>query len=105
MSKWAIMGGIIVPLMMNAGISPEMAQVVFRFGESVTYGLTPVMAYFIIYLAFVDKYNQGSTPIPLMKTLKYQVPYTIATAIVLGIILIVWYMVGLPLGINTLPTL
>ena len=104
-SKWAVMGGTIVPLLMNAGISPEMTQIIFRFGECVTYGLTPVMAYFIIYLAFVDKYNQGSNPVPLFKTLKYQLPYAFATAIVLGIIIIVWYMVGLPLGINTLPTM
>ena len=105
LSKWSIMGGAIVPIFMNAGLSPEMAQIVFRFGECATFGLTPVMAYFIIYLAFIDKYNQGSNPIPLHKTLKYQVPYAVATAIVFVIILIVWYMVGLPLGIGTLPTM
>lgn len=105
LSKWTVMGGTLVPLMMNAGISPEMTQVIFRFGECVTYGITPVMAYFIIYLAFIDKYNQGSTPISVSKAIKYQIPYSIATALVLGIILVVWYMVGLPLGINTLPTM
>lgn len=105
MSKWTIMGGTLVPLLMNAGISPEMTQVIFRFGECVTYGLTPVMAYFIIYLAFIDKYNQGSTSIPLTRTLKFQLPYALATGIVLGIILVIWYMVGLPLGINTLPVI
>ena len=105
MSKWSIMAGTIVPLLMNAGISPEMTQLIFRFGECVTYGLTPVMAYFIIYIAFVDKFNQGSKPIPLSKTIKYQIPYAFATAIVLGVILVIWYMVGLPLGINTLPTM
>jgi len=104
-AKWSVMGGTLVPLLMNAGISPEMTQLIFRFGECVTYGLTPVMAYFIIYLAFIDKYNQGSNPIPLFKTIKYQVPYAFATAIVLGIILVVWYMIGLPLGISTLPTM
>ena len=29
----------------------EFASVVFRFGEGITYGLTPIMAYFIIYIA------------------------------------------------------
>ena len=104
-TKWSVMAGTIVPLLMNAGISPEMTQLIFRFGECVTYGLTPVMAYFIIYIAFVDKFNQGSKPIPLTKTIKYQIPYAVATALVLGVILVIWYMVGLPLGINTLPTM
>ena len=104
-SKWSIMAGAVVPIMMNAGISPEMGQVIFRFSECVTYGLTPIMAYFVIYLAFIDKYNQASTPIPIFKTLKYQIPYALATGVLLLIILIIWYVIGLPLGINTIPTI
>ena len=104
-AKWSVMAGTIVPLMMNAGISPQMTQLVFRFGESMTYGLTPVMAYFIIYISFIDNYNQGTRPVPLLKTIKYQLPYALGTALVLGIIIIAWYLIGLPLGINTLPTI
>ena len=104
-SKWAIISGSVVPILMNAGISPEMGQVIFRFAECTTYGLTPIMAYFVIYLGFIDKYNQHSEPIPLFKTLKYQIPYSAATALVLLVLLIVWYIVGLPLGIGAIPTI
>ena len=104
-SKWAIIAGSVVPVLMNAGISPEMGQVVFRFAECATLGLTPMMAYFVIYLAYIQKYNQGDEPIPLFKTIKYQIPYALVTAIVLLVILIIWYVVGLPLGISTLPTI
>lgn len=103
--KWTIMAGSIVPLLMNAGISPEMGQVAFRFGECVTYGLTPVMAYFVIYLAFIQKYNQDEQPIPLFKVLKYQIPYSLATGGLLLAIIVIWYLVGLPLGLHTLPTM
>ena len=103
--KWTIMSGSLVPILMNAGISPEMGQVVFRFAECVTYGLTPVMAYFVIYLAFVEKYNQSDEPIQLLKVLKYQRPYAIATGAILLAILIIWFVVGLPLGLHTLPTM
>ena len=68
---------------MNSGISPEMTQVIFRFSEGLTYGLTPVMAYFIIYLAYMEKYNQDATPISLFTIIKYQLPYSIVTGIVL----------------------
>jgi len=104
-SKWSIMAASVVPILMNAGISPEMGQVIFRFAECTTYGLTPVMAYFVIYLGFIDKYNQQNEPIPLFKTLKYQIPYSLATALVLIVLLIIWYIVGLPLGIGAIPTI
>ena len=103
--KWSIMAGSVVPILMNAGISPEMGQVAFRFAESVTYGLTPVMAYFVIYLAFVEKYNQNDSPIQLFKALKYQKPYALATGAILLGLLIIWFVVGLPLGLHTLPTM
>ena len=103
--KWSIMAGSLVPILMNAGISAEMGQVVFRFAECVTYGLTPVMAYFVIYLAFVEKYNQNDNPISLFKVIKYQKPYALATGSILLVLLIIWYIVGMPLGLHTFPTL
>lgn len=100
-SKWAIISAVAVPVFMNAGLSPEYAQVVFRFGESMTMGLTPMMAYFVIYLAYLEKYNQNEKPISLFKTLKYQLPYSLAVGAILLILLIVWYVIGLPIGIST----
>jgi aminobenzoyl-glutamate transport protein len=101
-SKWGVMAGSIVPMLMNVGISPEMGQVIFRFAECATYGLTPVMAYFVIYLASIEKYNQDAEPITLFRTLKYQLPYSIICGIVLLIILIIWYIVGIPLGYQSI---
>jgi len=104
-SKWSIMASTLVPILMNAGISPELSQLIFRFAECATYGLTPVMAYFIIYLGFIEQYNQGSKPIPIFRALKYQIPYAVVTCVVLLLLVIIWYLVGLPLGINALPTI
>ncbi len=98
--KWAILAGIAVPTLMDAGISPEFTQVVFRFGESVTMGLTPMMAYYVIYLAYLEKYNQNKKPINLFKTLKYQLPYSITVGVILIALIIVWAIIGLPIGIN-----
>lgn len=98
--KWGIMAFIAVPTLMDAGISPEFTQVIFRFGESVTMGLTPLLAYYVIYLAYLERYNQNKKPINLFKTLKYQLPYSIVVGIILISILIIWYIIGLPIGIN-----
>ena len=56
---------------MNSGISPEFSQVIFRAAESVTYCLTPVMAYFVIYLAYMELYNQDKKGTGLFSSLKY----------------------------------
>ena len=99
-SKWSIISPIAIPVFMNAGITPEFAQIIFRFGESVTMGLTPVMAYFVIYLAFLNKNSHEEKPIGLFKAIKYQVPYATISAIVFLILIVLWYIIGLPLGIN-----
>lgn len=104
-SKWPIIAGTAVPVLMNSGISPEMSQVIFRFAECCTYGLTPVMAYFVIYLAFIEKYNQDARPVSLLDTIKLQLPYAIFTTLALFVIIIIFYVIGIPLGISSLPTI
>ena len=85
---------------MNVGLSPEFAQVIFRFGESVTMGLTPLATYYVIYLAYLEKYNQNKKPINLFKTLRFQVPYSVVVGVILLGLIIVWYIIGLPIGIG-----
>lgn len=103
--KWLILSVTAVPTFMNNSLSPEFAQVIMRFSEGLTTGLTPLLAYFVIYLAYIEKYNQNSRPISLFTTLKYQIPYSVATGVVLLIIVIIWYVTGIPLGIGSIPTL
>ena len=104
-AKWSILGGVVVPVCMNAGISPQFSQIIFRFGECMTVGLTPLLAYYVIYLAYLEKYNQKSRPLSLFETLKYQIPYSMATGLVLIIIIIAWYIIGVPIGLGASPVL
>lgn len=103
LSSWAITSSIAVPVLMNYGISPAFTQVIYRFGESWTLGLTPVFAYFVIYLAFLEKYNQKKKPISLFTTLKYQLPYALTTGAILLLIIIVWFLIGAPIGVGAYP--
>ena len=48
----------------------------------------------------LEKYNQSSKPINLFKTLRYQMPYTMLVGIILLALLIVWFIIGLPIGIH-----
>ena len=104
-SKWVILSSSVVPTFMSSGISPEFTQLIFRLGESVTMNITPILAYFVIYLAFLEKYNQEDNKVKVMDTIKYQLPYTGVIAFTLIAIIILWYVIGIPLGINTYPSL
>jgi len=99
-SKWAILSTAAIPVFMNSNLSPEFAQLVSRFGECATLGITPLLAYFTIYIAYIEKYNQNEEPISFSRTLRYQLPYSLIVGISLLLILIGWYLIGLPLGIG-----
>lgn len=99
-SRWSILSSTAIPAFMNSSLSPEFAQVVARFGECMTLGLTPLLAYFTIYIAYIEKYNQSNKPISLFRTLKYQVVYGITVGLILLVIAIGWYLIGVPIGIG-----
>ena len=103
--RWSILSPVTVPVLMNSGISPEFAQVIFRAGESVSYVLTPVMAYYVIYLAYMEIYNQDRKGTGLFSSLKYMIPYALGMLCMWLVIIIIWYLVGIPLGIGVSPVM
>ena len=98
-TRWAIMSDSVVTVMWSQGFSPEFAQLVFSAGSSLGYAITPAMAYFVIYLAYIEKYDGDGCG--MNKSISYLIPYCLAFAGLWIVILILWYLVGLPLGIGT----
>lgn len=105
-AKWAIVAPQMVPLMMRANITPSFTQFIFRAADGVGKCLTPFFAYYIIMLAFLEKYNtKENTQITVIGVLK-----TIFTPVMLFgllwiIIIVCWYLLGTPTGIGVFPTL
>jgi len=94
-AKWAIMAPVFVPMLMNLGNSPALIQMAYRIGDSTTNIISPLMSYFALIVAFAEKYDKKSgigTLITIM------VPYSITFLIGWTILLVIWYMIGLPLG-------
>lgn len=98
--RWPILSTTAIPSFMNASLSPEFAQTIARFGECMAIGITPLFAYFTIYIAYIEKYNQSEKPISFFRTLKYQLPYALIIGVTLLLILVGWYLIGIPLGIG-----
>ncbi len=102
LTKWTILSASIVPLLMNASISPEFSQIMYTAGESITNGITPIFTYFVIYLAFLEKYNKGDM-VTLFGSVRYMVPYSLYIAVIWCTIIVGWYMIGIPIGIGSFP--
>lgn len=94
-AKWALMSPVLVPLMMELGLSPEMAQATYRVGDSVTNIITPLMPYFPIVVAFAQKW---SPRLGLGTFLAGMLPYSVAFLVVWSLLLLGWYWMDLPLG-------
>ena len=50
----------------------------------------------------MEKYNQKDT-ITLFGSIRYMIPYASASMLIWFVVLIGWYLIGLPIGIGSLP--
>ncbi len=104
-TKWGLFAPTVVPLMMQSNISPEFAQFVLRAADSMTKGVTPFLGYFIIYLGYMNIYNNNKEAITIRKGLSFILPYFLIVTLAWFVIVLGWYLIGLPLGPHSMPTL
>ena len=101
-TKWAIMSPVLVPMFMQSSFTPEFSQAVFRAADSATKGITPLFTYFVILLGFLQIYNSKKRDvITLTDGMGLMLPYSVAFSILWLLIVLAFYIVGLPLGFNT----
>lgn len=104
--KWVLASPIIVPLFMRANIAPEFTQFIFQAADGVAKAITPIFPYFIVLLAFLEKYDTNEkSKITIFGTLKIILPTVLLLFGVWILIILGWYIVGLPLGISGFTTL
>ena len=96
-AKWAIMAPIFVPMFMRIGFSPELTQAAYRVGDSCTNVIAPLMPFFPLVVAFAQKYDKKSGMGTLVSLM---IPYSIAFLLGWIVLLIIWFLLGLPLGIG-----
>lgn len=104
-TKWAILAPVIVPLMMESNISPQFAQYILRAADSMTKGITPLLAYFAVYIGYLNIYNTDKEAITIKKSIKYIMPYCLIISITWILIIVGWYILGAPIGIGVSSTL
>jgi aminobenzoyl-glutamate transport protein len=103
--KWIIASPVAVPLMMRSNITPDFTQFIYQIADSVGKSLTPVYAYFLIFIGFMFKFKDDEYPITVSNTLKLTIPVGLVMGLLWLLILALWYISGLPIGIGGFSTL
>ena len=105
-AKWIILSPVVVPMFMQNNISAQYSQLVMRVGQSITCGVTPFMAFYIIYLCYLNLYNQNKEkPIGIRKSMRFILPYFSIMIIVWILIIVLWYIARIPIGPLSKPTI
>ncbi|MDP6893178.1 MAG: AbgT family transporter [Verrucomicrobiota bacterium] len=96
-AKYTIFAPIFIPMFMMVNISPELTQCAYRIGDSVTNCITPLNPYMVILLAFMKNIAPKGGMGTLISTM---LPFTIIFSIIWTIMLLVWFWLGIPLGMD-----
>ena len=96
-AKYTIFAPIFIPMFMMVNISPELTQCAYRIGDSVTNCITPLNPYMVILLAFMKNIAPRGGMGTLISTM---LPFTIIFSIVWTLMLLVWFWLGIPLGLD-----
>lgn len=96
-AKWALLAPIFVPLLMQLGLSPELAQAAYRIGDSTTNIITPLMPYFPLVVVFAQRYVKGTG---IGTLISIMLPFTIVFMVGWILFLLVYWALGMPLGLQ-----
>jgi aminobenzoyl-glutamate transport protein len=94
-AKWAIMAPVFIPMFMLLGYSPELTQMAYRVGDSVTNIISPMMSYFALIVAFIARYDKKAGIGTVISTM---LPYSVVFLIGWSILLVIWVLLDLPIG-------
>lgn len=97
-AKWALIAPVLVPMLMQLGISPDLTQAAYRVGDSASNIITPLMPYFPLIVVYCQKYVK-STGIGTLVSI--MMPYTLVFGVVWTIFLLAYWFLGIPLGLQS----
>lgn len=101
-AKWLILAPIFVPMLYQFDMPPALVQAAYRVGDSSTNPLSPVSYYLPVIIGLMEQYKTEGQPEPGIGTvISLTLPYGIVYLVVFLTQLIIWYLLGLPLGPGT----
>lgn len=96
-AKWLLISPIFVPMLMQLGISPDLTQAAYRVGDSVSNIITPLLPYFPLVVVYCQRYVKNTGIGTLVSMM---LPFSVALGIVWTIFLLIYWALGIPLGVQ-----
>jgi len=95
LAKWAIFAPIFVPLFIRLGVPAQTVFAAYRVGDSPINTLTPLMVYFPVIVVFAQRYQKKAGVGSLVALM---LPIAAIVLVVWLAFLILWFVLGIPLG-------
>lgn len=95
LAKWAIFAPIFVPLFIQLGVPAQTVFAAYRVGDSPINTLTPLMVYFPVIVAFGQRYQKNTGVGSLVALM---LPIAAVVLVTWLLFLILWFVLGIPLG-------
>ncbi|MCR4606943.1 MAG: AbgT family transporter [Oscillospiraceae bacterium] len=93
--KWAILAPAFIPMFYHLGLSPELVQACYRIADSSMNLICPVMASVPLFIMYMQKYDRKAEFGTLWSMM---LPFSLCFFAVWMLLLMVWCLLGLPLG-------
>jgi aminobenzoyl-glutamate transport protein len=86
---------VFVPMFVLLGFTPEATQVIFRIGDSSTNIVTPLLVYMPFIIATAQKWDPKASTGTLISLM---LPYSVVFGVCWTLLLLVFYVLGWPIG-------
>ncbi|WP_394393778.1 AbgT family transporter [Shewanella woodyi] len=96
-AKWALIGPVLVPMLMQLNISPDLSQAAYRVGDSSSNIITPLMPYFPLVVVYCQRYVKN---IGIGTLISMMLPFSLCLLAIWSAWLLLYWSLGLPLGLG-----
>jgi aminobenzoyl-glutamate transport protein len=95
LAKWAIFAPIFVPLFIRLGVPAQTVFAAYRVGDSPINTLTPLLVFAPVVVTFAQRYQRRSG---VGSVVALMLPVAAAVLVAWLSLLILWFVLGIPLG-------
>lgn len=97
-AQWTLLAPILVPMLAQIGLAPELTQAAFRIGDSATNVITPLMTYFPLVVVYCQRHTKSSG---IGSLTSIMMPYSLTFLVGWSALLLLWWHLGIPLGVQS----
>lgn len=94
-AQWTLVAPIFVPMFLLLDIPAETTQALYRIADSATNPMTPMNAFFVVALGFMQRYRSSAGVGTLMAL---TIPLCLTVLVVWSAFFLLWWALGIPLG-------